>query len=156
MSGRDQYEMLAMAAGATGAGLRTCELLALDDAGATAIVQDGTTPGGPLLRARTIVDLQAAHIGREVLLAVMPGAAGPAVVLGLLRGGEGRDARPSPLRVEADGERFVVQASQQLVLRCGKASITLTQAGKVLIDGTHVVSRSTGANRVKGASVQLN
>ena len=43
-----------------------------------------------------------------------------------------------------------------MVLRCGKASITLTQAGKILLDGTYVVSRSSGANRIKGASVQLN
>jgi hypothetical protein len=42
------------------------------------------------------------------------------------------------------------------VLQCGKASITLTKAGKVLIQGSYVSSRSTGVNRVKGGSVQLN
>ena len=47
-------------------------------------------------------------------------------------------------------------SKEQLVLRCGKASITLTKAGKVLIDGSHVLSRSSGVNRVKGGSVQLN
>jgi hypothetical protein len=58
--------------------------------------------------------------------------------------------------VEADGQRMIVSAQQQLVLRCGKASITLTKAGKVLIEGSYVLSRSTGVNRVKGGSVQLN
>ena len=43
-----------------------------------------------------------------------------------------------------------------MVLRCGKASITLTKAGKVLIEGSYVLSRSTGVNRIKGGSVQLN
>jgi len=42
------------------------------------------------------------------------------------------------------------------VLRCGKASITLTREGKVLIHGSYISSRSTGVNRVKGGSVQLN
>jgi hypothetical protein len=42
------------------------------------------------------------------------------------------------------------------VLRCGKASITLTSAGKVLIRGTYVLSRSSGVNKIKGGSIQLN
>jgi hypothetical protein len=42
------------------------------------------------------------------------------------------------------------------VLRCGQASVTLTKAGKVLIRGTYVSSRSSGVNRIKGGSVQLN
>ncbi len=58
--------------------------------------------------------------------------------------------------MDADGQRMVVSAKEQLVLRCGQASITLTKAGKVLIDGTHVLSRASGVNRVKGGSVQLN
>ena len=47
-------------------------------------------------------------------------------------------------------------AKKQLVLRCGQASITLTEAGKVLIQGSYVSSRSSGINRVKGGSVQIN
>jgi hypothetical protein len=52
--------------------------------------------------------------------------------------------------------RMVVSAKEQMVLQCGKASITLTKAGKVLIQGSYVSSRSTGVNRVKGGSVHLN
>jgi hypothetical protein len=50
----------------------------------------------------------------------------------------------------------MVSAKEQLVLRCGKASITLTKEGKVLIQGAYVSSRSSGVNRIKGGSVQLN
>ena len=53
-------------------------------------------------------------------------------------------------------ERLIVTAKEQVVIRCGKASITLTRAGKVLIQGEYVLSRSAGVNRVKGGSVQLN
>jgi hypothetical protein len=58
--------------------------------------------------------------------------------------------------VDADGERLLLSARNQLVLKCGKASITLTREGKVLIQGSYVSSRSTGVIRIKGGSVQLN
>jgi hypothetical protein len=64
--------------------------------------------------------------------------------------------RPGQVEITADGERMLVTAKDQLVLRCGKASITLTKAGKVLIEGAYVSSRSSGVNRIKGGSVQLN
>jgi hypothetical protein len=67
-----------------------------------------------------------------------------------------RQQDPGHVEVERDGERMIVSAKTQLVLRCGKASITLTQAGKVLIEGTYVSSRSTGVNRLKGGSIHLN
>jgi hypothetical protein len=51
---------------------------------------------------------------------------------------------------------MIVSAKEQLVLRCGKASITLTKAGKVLIRGEYVQSRSSGVNRIRGGSVQIN
>ncbi len=79
--------------------------------------------------------------------------------MGVLRGRAGwpLDEQPGQVEVDADGERLVVSAKEQLVLRCGKASITLTKAGKVLIEGSlRAVSRSTGVNRIKGGSVQLN
>jgi hypothetical protein len=49
-----------------------------------------------------------------------------------------------------------VSAERQLILRCGDASLTLTRAGKVLISGSYVLSRSSGANRIRGAVVELN
>lgn len=160
MSGRDPSDALAMIPLVGGSGMRIGELMALGDDGATAFVQPDGAVDGPLLRARTLVDLHADHIGAQVLLTTVPGAAGGPeqhVLLGVLRDGRRvADRSVGQVDVEVDGERFVVQARRQLVLRCGKASITLTQAGKILLDGTYVVSRSSGANRIKGASVQLN
>jgi uncharacterized protein (DUF2345 family) len=60
------------------------------------------------------------------------------------------------VQLDSDGQRMLVSAKKELTLRCGKASITLTEAGKVLIQGSYVSSRSTGVNRIKGGSVQLN
>ena len=80
------------------------------------------------------------------------------IVMGVLQGTAGwpDEERPKQVEITADGERMQVSAKEQLVLRCGKASITLTKAGKVLIEGSYLLSRSTGVNRIKGGSVQLN
>ncbi len=58
--------------------------------------------------------------------------------------------------VTVDGRRITFDAKEQIVLKCGKASITLTRAGKVLIRGAYLLNRSSGVNRIKGGSVQIN
>ena len=61
-------------------------------------------------------------------------------------------------RVEAklDGKRVVLEAAEEIVLRCGEASITLRSNGRVVVRGTYVETRSKGVNRIKGGSVQIN
>jgi hypothetical protein len=78
--------------------------------------------------------------------------------MGVLQEGEGwpLDQPPGQVEVDVDDKRMLITAKEQLVLRCGKASITLTKAGKVMIEGNYVLSRSSGVNRIKGGSVQLN
>lgn len=135
------------------------ELLALSgDGSETALVRVPEVDPHAALRARSTVDLHGAHIGRSVTLVFERGDVARPIVTGVLRG-PGAWPLPDPpaqVQVEADGQRLVVNASEQLVLRCGQASITLTKAGKVLIQGTYVSSRSSGVNRLKGGSVQLN
>jgi hypothetical protein len=58
--------------------------------------------------------------------------------------------------VTVDGKRMSFNAEEEIVLRCGKASITLTKAGKVIIRGAYLLNRSSGVNRIKGGSVQIN
>ena len=62
----------------------------------------------------------------------------------------------SPKDVLIDGKRVTFDAKEEIVLRCGKASITLTKAGKILIRGAYLLNRSSGVNRIKGGSVQIN
>lgn len=134
------------------------ELLALADDGMTPLVRYLGQPGSSAIAARSSVDLQGPHIGQSVLLVFERGDPLRPVVIGVLRGATGwPDAdKPAQVDVDVDGQRMIVSAKEQLVLRCGKASITLTKAGKVLIEGSYVLSRSTGVNRIKGGSVQLN
>lgn len=55
-----------------------------------------------------------------------------------------------------DSERLVFNAEREIVLQCGKSSIHLTKAGKIIIRGSYVLSRSTGLNSLKGGSVSIN
>jgi hypothetical protein len=134
------------------------ELIAMIDDGLTPLVIFPGQPGSAAIRARSVVDLHGAHIGRHVVLIFERGDPAMPIVLGVLREADahpimGGSAQPT---VEADDERLVVTATRQLTLRCGEASITLTREGKVVIQGTFVSSRSSGVNRIVGGSVQIN
>ncbi|MFT3858207.1 MAG: DUF6484 domain-containing protein [Aquabacterium sp.] len=133
-------------------------LLAVTDNGLTPLVAYPGQPGTAAIPARSTVDLCGPHIGRDVVLMFEGGDPCRPIVMGVMQGATGWPLaeQPATVDVDADGQRMIVSASEELVLRCGKASITLTKAGKVLIDGTYVSSRSSGVNRVKGGSVQLN
>lgn len=134
------------------------ELVALADEGVTPLVLYPGQPGSAAVRARSVLDLHAAHIGRAVTLTFENGDAALPIVTGVLRPATGWPLAETPAQVQVDsaGERLVLSTKKELVLRCGKASITLTEAGKVLVNGSFVSSHSTGVNRIKGGSVQLN
>jgi len=117
------------------------------------------------LSARSIVPLTHADLGREAILAFEGGDPEKPIVLGLLQPQQTnqtdqakptREGAPSPVEVKLDGERLVVTSHKEIALRCGEASITLTRAGKVLIRGAHLVSRSSGMNRIQGGVVHIN
>ena len=55
-----------------------------------------------------------------------------------------------------DGDVVRVSAAASLTLRCGKASVTLTRDGKVLINGSYVETRASSTNRIQGGSVRIN
>jgi hypothetical protein len=134
------------------------ELLALAEDGTTPLVRFPGQIGESAVAARSSIDLHGPHIGRSVVLMFEHGDPARPIVMGVLRGTTGWPLvdKPAQVDVDADGQRLIVSAKEQLVLRCGQASITLTRAGKVLIEGSFLLSRSTGVNRIKGGSVQLN
>lgn len=116
-------------------------------------------PGNPeetALEARATTGLQDPDVGREVALLFEGGDPRLPLVIGVVQHPERRTDTPTPLTADLDGERVVLSARKEIVLKCGKASITLTRAGKVLIRGAYLLSRSSGVNRVKGGSVQFN
>ena len=134
------------------------QLIGITNEGRTPLVFYPEQPGTAALFARTVVDLHGPHIGCQVVLMFEAGDPAKPIVMGVLHEGGGwpLDEQPNQVEVDADGNRLIVTAKEQIVLRCGKASIILTRAGKVLIQGSYVLSRSSGVNRIKGGSVQLN
>lgn len=140
------------------AGIVIGELIGMTNEGRTPLIRYPEQPGTAALFARTVVDLHGPHIGRQVALMFEGADPSRPIIMGVLHEGDGSPLgnRPDQVEVDADGQRLIVSAKEQLVFRCGKASITLTKAGKVLIQGSYVLTRSTGVNRVKGGSVQLN
>jgi Domain of unknown function (DUF6484) len=133
-------------------------LIGFKDDGRISLVLFPGQCGSAAVAAASTVDVGAVHIGRQVVLVFENGDAGRPIIVGLLRGQQAWPLAETPgqVEVDADGERLAVTAKEQLVLRCGKASITLTKAGKVLIQGEYVSSTSSGLMRIKGGSVQLN
>lgn len=66
------------------------------------------------------------------------------------------DGEAHALEARVDGKRVLLEGSEEIVLRCGEASITMRRDGKIVIRGTHLLSRSKWTNRIKGGSVQIN
>jgi uncharacterized protein DUF6484 len=134
------------------------ELIGMTEDGHKPLVVYRGQPGTAALLARSVVDLHSQHIGREVVLAFEANDLRRPIIMGILRDGDasGSSQQVGQIDIIADDARLVVTAREQLVLRCGGASITLTSAGKVLIQGSYILSRSSGVNRVKGGSIQLN
>ena len=140
------------------AGVLTGTLIGFKDEGQTPLVLFPGQPGSAALGAATVVDVHGCQIGRQVALMFENGDPHRPIIMGLLRTPHAwpLPEQPGQVEVDADGERLIVTAKEQLVLRCGKASITLTKAGKVLIQGAYVSNRSSGVMRIKGGSVQIN
>lgn len=110
----------------------------------------GALRGG--VAARAMTPLHEEDGGCEVALMFEGGDPQRPVVLGKIvspLAAGGADAA-------ADGRRVEIRAEQEIVLRCGEASITLTRAGKIILRGTYLLSRSSGTNRIQGGSVAIN
>ena len=121
-------------------------------------------PGCPISggqKARVMAAMTPNDVGRRAALLFEGGDPAKPVVMGFLFEGQPMPAPVIPFSAErtqasVDGDRVVLSAEKEIVLQCGPASITLTRAGKIILRGTYVSSRSSGVNRIQGGSVQIN
>jgi len=134
------------------------ELVAITNEGRRPLVLYPGQPGSAALAARTTVDIHGAHIGKQVVLMFEAGDPARPIVMGVLREGDGwpLEQKPHQVEVDADGERMIVSARQQLVLRCGKSLVKLRADGRIEIRGETIITEAVRANRVRGGSVELN
>jgi uncharacterized protein DUF6484 len=139
-------------------GVRIGTLVGFADSGATPLVLYAGQPLTAAQPARATLDLHAAHIGRPAVMMFEEGDPSRPIIVGCLHeaGTNGLPGVSGHVEVDVDGQRLVVSAKDQIVLRCGKASITLTKEGKLILQGAYVSSQSSGVLRIKGGSVQIN
>lgn len=144
------------------------------DPGGTALVDWPDNPSSGPCPAISTTTFSIDDVGRSVALLFADGDARRPLIVGMVRqpldsifdatevslrkrsAGEADHSGSKGLLVERDQERVTLSADREVVIRCGKASITLTRSGKVLIRGEYVLSRSGGANKLMGGSVHIN
>ncbi len=107
--------------------------------------------GGTLHTATSTVEVGSDDVGREVALCFERGLPSRPMIIGFMWMPE-----PEQLRVESGQDHILIEADKEITLRCGASSITLTRSGKILLRGKYVSSSSSGVNRIKGGSVQIN
>lgn len=132
-----------------------------------------TYPGCPesiAVAARSTLDAPAAHtarpdalVGAKVLLVFEDADPSLPIICGIVRDQVQPRAAvvaltlDSPMKdVIVDGRQLVFNAQQQILLRCGKSSLLLRRDGKIEIRGRELLSRASGANKIKGGTIDLN
>ena len=161
------------------------ELADIDSLGRPLVSYAAMTSSDPML-AVTTQEVTPNNIGRQVALLFANGESNKPVIVGLIHNpltdilenysiqqqNENADTpfpevtkeyaqitdlkRDQEEQVIVDGKRVVIEGAEEITLKCGKASITLTKSGKILIRGTYLSNRSSGVNRILGGSVQIN
>lgn len=123
--------------------LASARIESVDDEGVVRI----TVGDGPAVVARIAsgpeLPLPALVPGAEVLVLVEPEQA-PVIVSAILA------------RLPAAPQVLELQAQQQLILRCGDASISIAADGTIEIRGERIDSEAEGIQRIKGAQVRIN
>jgi hypothetical protein len=119
------------------------------------LVDYPANPTGAPVRAVATARYDVLAVNAKVALMFVGGDRARPLAIGLVVSPEEEPAEQSPAPVQVE-ECLTLTASREIVLQCGRASIVLTRAGKVLVRGAYVSSRSSGMQRITGASVQIN
>lgn len=149
-------------------------VVAINDGGQPLVSYLGSPSTEPLAAVSTL-SITHQHIGRQAALLFSNGDLSSPVIMGLIHSplnqlidnfelsSESPPTEPADKQAElavkdvnVDGQRVVIEGKEEVVLKCGDASITLTKAGKILIRGKYLLNRSDGVNRIMGGSVQVN
>jgi hypothetical protein len=142
---------------------------------------DGNAAGPVSARTTLVLDAltiaSATATRRPVVLVFEEGDAARPIVLGLIAPGEapspfqqllvgaernvgppvpGPAAAKQPDEARVDGRRVVLEGGEEVVLKCGDASLTLRRDGKVVVRGAYIETHAKGVNRIKGGTVKIN
>lgn len=126
------------------------EWVGLDEHGRPLVDYPGNDTGDPRPARFLAHALGRARPGAAPLAVWLDLSGAMPLILGII------ETRLAPVDVVVDAERVRIEAAHELELRCGSASLVLRRDGEVLVRGAEIVSRASGAQKIRGASVQIN
>jgi hypothetical protein len=94
-----------------------------------------------VLSTVALADLQRAAAGNLPVLL----AGDPPIIVGVVQG-----------RATAPGDRLVLEAARELVLRCGASAIRIAADGTIRLEGRDIRSQARRLQRITGAQVRIN
>lgn len=133
-----------------------------------AVVDFSGNPIGPI-EARSVVQThpegnEIGNVEIPVLLFFENGDETLPIIVGVIRNTLHQNNLPrevtlyvnQPKDALLDGKKMVFEAKEEIELRCGQSSVMLRKDGKVIIKGKEIISRASGTNKIRGASVKIN
>jgi len=122
-------------------------ILALDGAAVEAAVR---------YRQGAVLQFEDGDPRRPVLMGLLQ-ATSATPMLDALLAAPAPPAPPDPERTaRVQGKRVVLEGEDEVVLRCGDATIILRRNGAVVIRGQELETRSSGRHRIRGRKVAIN
>lgn len=140
----------------------TGHLDGVDDEGRILFRAEGSEERIPVSIGLTASDeelVQAAWLGKRALVIRTADPASKSILVSLVRervDPDKTDCMGQGLTAQMDGRIVRIRAEAEIELRCGKSRLIMRKDGRIELNGTNVLSRSRGPNRVKGATIELN
>ena len=166
-----QYESFSNEADASNSAgtLLIGKVLGFNERGNPLVAYDETTRKTPI-EALTTISLNHDVIGKDVAISFARNNGVVAIVMGVIkralddvldvdRMGKRDESNSNEANEKAaivDGKKLELSATDEVTIRCGKASISLNKNGKILIKGEHMLNRTAGSYKIKSGSIQLN
>ena len=134
-------------------GLHTATIAEVDDQGNPWIMIDDQQSSQTKLRAQFLCPATQLRINAQCAVMFQAGQSTMPVIMGVFQ--NPIIALTGDISKQSQDTKKI-EANKSIMISCGKASIALSQDGRVEIRGTAVVQHSTGLNRIRGASVKIN
>ncbi|WP_260397029.1 hypothetical protein [Variovorax sp. KBW07] len=124
---------------------------------------DGAAGGVPRVRLAgmgtmdvlcSLVPLAPTDVGSTVALGFSGSDMRQAIILGLVW--EPREQRPAAAAVPHDDTRVVIEAKNEIELRCGESALILSADGRIQLRGHYITSHASATQRILGGSVNVN
>lgn len=128
----------------------------------TAVGSDGSirvsapSLGEDPLSARALCPVGPEQIGAQCALMFEQGDVDRPIVMGLFQHAVLPITTTGSTATGQDARTFKISADREIALHCGKASLRLTQDGRIELRGTTLISHASGVNRIRGGAIKLN